>query len=150
MELRAAARSAKTPEERTMAIRAMGSFDDEVVLRKALNLTLTDELNLSEVGYVFGAANHRAARTVLYAWEKENWDKLRARLPGSLGRGLVGLAGAMCSSGDRDDARAFFVSGTQGMEGVKRLLDEALETAGLCAALREHGAAEVTSYLKRR
>jgi alanyl aminopeptidase len=150
MELRAAARSAKTPEERTIAIRAMGSFDDEVVLRKALNLTLTDELKLSEVGYVFGAANHRAARTVLYAWEKENWDKLRARLPGSLGRGLVGLAGAMCSSGDRDDARAFFVSGTQGMEGVKRRLDEALETAGLCVALREHGAAEVTMYLKRR
>jgi hypothetical protein len=96
---------------------------------------------------VFGAAN---PPTVLYAWEKENWDKLRARLPGSLGLWLVGLAGAMCSSGDRDDARAFFVSGTQGMEGVKRRLDEALETAGLCAALREHGAAEVTSYLKRR
>jgi hypothetical protein len=36
------------------------------------------------------------------------------------------------------------------MEGVKRPLDEALESAGLCVALREHGAQEVTQYLKKR
>ena len=42
------------------------------------------------------------------------------------------------------------VSGaTQGMEGVKRPLDEALESAGLCIALRQHGEADVTRYLKK-
>ncbi len=150
-ELREAARSASTPEDRVVAIRAMGTFDDPDVLRKAFDLTLGEELKLSEWRYLFGAAvGHRVARPVLYAWEKENWAKLRARAPNSVGRGMVDVAGTMCSIADRDDARAFFDAATQGMEGVKRPLDEGIESAGLCVALRQHGAAEVTQYLKRR
>ena len=150
-ELRSAATNAKTLEDRALAIRAMGTFDDPVLLRKALDLTLTDEIKLSELRYLFGsAAQHRVARPVLYAWEKENWSKLRARLPGSFGGALlIDVAATMCTAADRDDARAFFVPATREMEGVKRRLDEALETAGLCIALREHGAAEVTRYLQR-
>jgi alanyl aminopeptidase len=151
-QLRSAAAHAKTPEDRVLAIHAMGTFDDPALLRKALDLTLTDELKLSELGYLFGSAvSHRVAWPVLYAWEKENWDKLRARLPGSLGRAaLVQVAGTMCTSAERDDARDFFTAATQGVEGVKRQLDEALESAGLCIALREHSAGEVTKYLKRK
>ncbi|HEX4445365.1 MAG TPA: M1 family metallopeptidase, partial [Polyangiaceae bacterium] len=59
-ELREAARNAPTPEDRVIAIRAMGFFDDPVVLRKAFDLALTDELKLSEWRYLFGsAASHR-------------------------------------------------------------------------------------------
>ncbi|HTB76814.1 MAG TPA: M1 family metallopeptidase [Polyangiaceae bacterium] len=151
VELREAARSSPTPDDRVIAIRAMGMFDDPVVLRKAFDLALGDELKLSEWRYLFGAAGgHRAARPVLYAWEKENWAKIRARAPNSLARGMVDVAGAMCTHADQDDAQAFFSGATQGMEGVKRPLDEALESAGLCVALREHGAQEVTQYLKKR
>jgi alanyl aminopeptidase len=151
-QLRAAAASAKTLEDRVLAIRAMGTFDDPVLLRKALDLSLTEELKLSELRYLFGAAvEHRVARPVLYAWEKENWAKLRVRLPGSFGRGmLIEVAAAMCAPAERDDARDFFVAATRGLEGVKRHLDEVLESAGLCIALREHGAAEVARYLKRK
>jgi aminopeptidase N len=149
-QLRSAATHAKTPEDRVLAIRAMGTFDDPAVLRKALDLALGDELKLSELRYLFGSViGHRVARPVLYAWEKENWAKLRARLPGSFGRGmLVDVAGTMCTREARDDARAFFVEGTRGLEGVKRHLEEALEAAGLCIALREHGATAMTRSLK--
>jgi aminopeptidase N len=151
-QLRAAAASARTPEDRVIAIRAMGTFDDATLLRNALDLTFTDEIKLSELRYLFGSAvGHRRARPVLYAWEKENWAKLRARLPGSFGRGLlIDVAATMCTPAARDDARDFFVPATQGMEGVKRRLDEALESAGLCIALREHGAAEVARYLTHK
>jgi alanyl aminopeptidase len=151
-QLRSAATNAKTPEDRALAIRAMGTFDDPVLLRKALDLTLTDEFKLSELRYVFGSAvGHRAGRPVLYAWEKENWDKLRARLPGSFGRGmLIDVAATMCTAAARDDARDFFLPATREVEGIKRPLEEALESAGLCIALREHGAEEVTRYLRRK
>ncbi|MDP9001688.1 MAG: M1 family metallopeptidase [Myxococcota bacterium] len=151
-QLRAAATNAKTPEDRALAIRSMGGFDDPALLRKALDLALTDEIKLSELGDLFGGAGgHRVAWPTLYAWEKENWDKLRARLPGSLGRGmLAGVAATMCTAAERDDAREFFVPALQGVEGVKRQLDEALEAAGLCIALREHGSAQVAKYLKRK
>jgi aminopeptidase N len=151
-QLRAAAANAKTPEDRVLAIRAMGTFGDPGVLRKALDLALTDELKLSELRYLFGSAlGHRDAWPTLYAWEKENWEKLRSRLPGSLRRGmLVQVAGTMCTRAGLEDANAFFVPATREIEGIKRRLDEALESASLCIALREHGAAEVTKYLKRK
>jgi aminopeptidase N len=151
-ELRSAAANAKTPEERVIAIRAMGAFGDPAQLRKALDLALTDELKLSELRYLFGSAlNRRASWPTLYAWEKENWEKLRARVPGSLGRGmLIDVAGTMCTPAALEDARSFFVPATRDLEGVKRQLDEALESAGLCVALRQHGAAEVTRYFKHK
>jgi aminopeptidase N len=147
--LRAAAKNTRTPEERMNVIRAMGSFEDAAVLRKALDLTLTDELRLSELRYLFGGAvQSRVARPVLFAWEKENWDRLLKRIPGSFGRGsLVAVAGTACTRAERDLAEAFFVPATQGLEGVKRPLDEKLEQAGLCVALREHSAGEVSKYL---
>jgi alanyl aminopeptidase len=150
--LRAAAKNAKNPEDRVLAIRAMGMFDDPAVLGKALDLALTDELKLSELVYLFRPVMNRPdTAALLFAWEKEHWAELRKRVPASLGRGLlVGVAGAMCSRAGRDDAQAFFSTSTQGMEGVKRPLDEALEGASLCVALREHGAADVSRYLRTK
>ena len=138
VELREAAKNAPTPEDRVVAIRAMGMFDDPVVLRKAFDLALGDEVKLSEWRYLFGAASgHRAARPVLYAWEKENWDEA-ARQGAELARTRDGRrGGARCAAlptgttRRRSSPRA-----TQGMEGVKRPLDEALESAALCIALR--------------
>ena len=149
-ELRVAARKASSPEDRVLAVRAMGQFDDEVVLRKALDLGLTDELRISELRHLFGSALRRRSGALLfYAWEKGNWAPLRARL-GSLGsRLLVDVAGTMCTRQDTDDARTFFEQAARGLEGTKRALDEGLEEAGLCTALREHGTAAVAQYLKK-
>jgi alanyl aminopeptidase len=151
-ELRAAAEGAKTPEDRVLAIRSMGTFDDPAVLRAAFDLSLTPALKLSELRYLFGAAvGHRAARPVLLAWEKENWSKLNARLGGSFGRGmLVSVVGTLCTRAEREEAEAFFVPATREVEGIKRPLDEAIESAGLCVALREHGAAEIAKRFQRR
>src|SRR5262249_7754392 len=137
-------------DDRVLAIKAMGSFDDPAVLRAALDLTLGEELKLSELRYLFDAViGHRSGVSVFYAWEKEHWQQLRARLPGLFGHAqLVAVAGALCTAADRDDARAFFVPATQGIEGTARPLEEALESASLCVALREHGAGNVASYLR--
>ena len=62
----------------------------------------------------------------------------------------VRVAGGLCTRADIDDARTFFESATRGIEATRRVLDESLEEAGLCAALRDHGAASVASYLKPR
>jgi aminopeptidase N len=151
-ELRAAAKSARTPEDRALAIRAMGTFGDPALLRRGLDLALGEELRLSELRYLFWPALVRPeAAPVFFAWEKEHWAELRRRIPGSLGRGmLVGVAGALCTRAQREEAQVFFAGATQGIEGVKRALDEGLEEAGLCVALRDHGAADVRKYLERK
>ncbi len=60
----------------------------------------------------------------------------------------MSVAGRLCTAQQRDDAHAFFEPATQGMEGTARPLDEALEAASLCVALRDHGAGEVARYLR--
>jgi hypothetical protein len=151
-ELRAAAKSVKTPQDRIVAIRAMSWFDDPTVLKKAFDVGLTDEIRLGELRYLFGSAlGRREAAPVLFVWEKDNWGKIRAHIPGSRGAGmLVGVAGAMCTKAEHDDAKAFFEPAIVAMEGVKRSLEERLEQASLCTALREHSAANVAAWLKRQ
>ncbi|MBV9947861.1 MAG: ERAP1-like C-terminal domain-containing protein [Myxococcales bacterium] len=151
-QLRAALEAAKTPEDRVLAIRAMGTFDDAEVLRKALDFAFGGGVKLSELRHLFGAANgRRAARHTLFLWEKENWAKVSARLAGSFGRGmLVSVLGGLCKRAERDEAEAFLVPAARGVEGLQRQLDENMELAGLCVALREHGAAEVAKRLQRR
>ena len=135
-----------------LAIRAMGTFDDPSILRKALDLAWTDEIKVSELRYLFGSALGRlASRPVLYAWEKENWARLRARLPPSFAGEILGdVIATICTPETRDDAREFVAHATKDMEGVKRRIDQAFEMAGLCIALREHGAAEVSRYMARK
>ena len=147
-QLRTAAKNAGTPEERVLAIRAMGTFDDPAVLRKALDLGLTDEIKMSELRYLFGSIlANRAATPVLYGWEKDNWPKLLERVPSSVGREILVLVAAnLCTPQERDDARAFFVGATQGTEGIQRALDESLEKGALCVALRQRSASNVTRY----
>jgi aminopeptidase 2 len=150
-ELREAARRAAAPQDRVIALRAMGAFDDPEVLAQAFDFALTAEVKLSEMRHVFGSAiDHRAARPALYAWEKSHWAKLAERLPGSFGRGqFVVVAGTLCTASEREDARAFLTDATKGLEGLRRALNEALEASGLCVALREYGAADVGRYLAR-
>jgi len=148
-DLRTAAHNASSTQDRILALRSMGMFDDAPMLRQALDLALTDEIKLSEIRYVFGAAaGRRESVDLFYAWEKERWNDLRARLPGALGRGpMTDIVGGLCTREQLDEARAFFSPRAAEIPGAKRPLDEALEAAGLCVALRGHGSALVTAWL---
>jgi aminopeptidase N len=150
-ELRAAARAARTPEDRVIAVRAMAMFDDPSTLRQALALILGDELKPSELRHLFRPAIERpVAAPTVYAWEKEHWTELLSHVPGYGRELLVKVTGSLCTVPARDDARAFFAQATKDVEGVKRALDEGLENAGLCIALREHGSADVSRFFRRK
>jgi aminopeptidase 2 len=151
-ELRAALKNAKTPGDRVLAIRAMGTFEDGAVLEQAWSLAFSGEIGQSDLWTLFrGALAHPNTAAALYAWEKRNWDKLAALLSGPLGRGvLVSAAGALCARAEHDDAQAFLTQATASMDGLARPLSEGLERTTLCVALREHGAADVEKYFKAK
>jgi aminopeptidase 2 len=148
-ELRAAAQNALSTPDRLVALRSMGTFDDPTTLRQALDVTLGGDLKLSELRYVFGGAtSRRNTVATVFAWEKDRWNDLRARLAGSLARGpMVDVVDGLCTREQVDDATTFFSPKAADMAGAKRPLDEAIEAAGLCIAVREHGEALVASWL---
>jgi aminopeptidase N len=150
-ELRAALPRLKTPEQRTIALRAMYGFDDPQVLEKALEVFLTDELRPNDVSYVIGVASgRRAARPIVVRWVKDRWEKLRAKLPHALSVPLVSVAGRVCTLAERDEAKAFFKPRAKEIEGAERPLAEALESSSLCAELRARGGQALAKALAKR
>jgi cytosol alanyl aminopeptidase len=146
--LLASARTAKTREDRILALRAMAGFDDPAMLRRALDASLGEEIRPHEMRYVTGPAfGRRATRATAEAWTRARWDDLRKKLPGALGAGLVGAAGVACTKAELTASTEFYSSHAVGMEGAARPLAEALEAAALCAALRAEGAPSLTRDL---
>ncbi len=149
--LREAAKRAKTPQDRIVALRAMGGFDEPALLERALDVYLTDEIKPAEGRYlVLTAAARRAARPVLERWIESRWDKLRAKLPGQLSVGLVFAAGLSCTRAGADAAAAFFGPRVAGIAGSARPLASALESASLCTELRTRGSAATGKALRAK
>jgi cytosol alanyl aminopeptidase len=147
-QLREAARKAKTREDRITALRAMSGFDDPEVLKSALSATLTGEIHAHDMRYVLGAVlARRKARNVAEAWIRANWQELRRKLPGALGRGLVAAAGVACTKEEVDERTAFYTPRAAEIGGANRRLAEALEGGAMCSALREHGSRPLTRGL---
>ena len=147
-QLLASAKSAKNREDRILALKAMGGFDDEKMLRRALDATLEDEIRPHEMRYVLGAAfARRTSRYVTEAWVRARWTDLRKKLPGALGSGLVGAAGVACTKQELEERTAFYTPRAAEIEGATRALAESLEGASLCAELRSAGASPLTREL---
>ncbi|HSO41058.1 MAG TPA: M1 family aminopeptidase, partial [Labilithrix sp.] len=141
-------RGGKTREDRLLALRAIGGFDDPALLGRGLDVLLTDDVRSSDVGYLLGAAyGRRASKHVTEAWVRTHWEELRKKLPGPLGAGLVAGAGVGCTKTELDDLTAFYTPRAAEIEGAQRLLDTELESSSLCVALRAHGAGLLTREL---
>ena len=147
-QLLTTAKSAKNREDRILALKAMGGFEDEKVLRRALDATLEDEIRPHEMRYVLGAAfARRTSRYVTEAWVRARWADLRKKLPGGLGAGLIGAAGVACTKAEQEQRAAFYTPRAAEIEGATRALAESLESASLCAELRAAGASSLTREL---
>ena len=126
----------------------MMGFDDEALLKKALDVTLTSAIDESEMRYVLSAAfGRRRSRPIAEAWVRGHWDELRKKLPGRLGAQLVRAAGVGCSSAEADERAKFYTPRAASIEGASRGLASALEAVSLCSALREQGARPLTKVL---
>jgi aminopeptidase N len=145
--LRTAIRNAKSPENRTTALRALGGFGDATTLDHALDVILTDDVRTQDVLTVlYSAMGHRASRATTFEWVTRNWEGVRSKLPGFLAGRTFGLAGFACSKEERTEAADFFEPRTKEIEGTERPLAEALEAASLCLALRDKYASSVTRF----
>lgn len=143
-----AMKSAKTREDRIVALRALMGFDDETRLKKALDATLGDEIHANEMHYVVSSVfERRKTKSIAEAWVRAHWDDLRKKLPGALSRPLLRAASVGCSTADANERGAFYGPRVAALEGSARGLGESLEAISLCAALREKSAPSLRKAL---
>ena len=90
----------------------------------------------------------RSARPIAWAFVKEHFDALKARLPPLLaGRVFVPGLGGFCTSQERDDVAAFLKD--HPLHGVVRTSDRALESIEVCTRARPRFQREVHAWLQK-
>ncbi len=138
--LQQAFRGAKNREVRIASLRAMYGFDDDAVLRSALDFALTDDVKTNELRYVLAAAfGRRVARPIAEEWVEGHWDQLAKKYPGRLLGYFARAAGVGCSAAEAAARTEFYTPRIAKTEGSDRILLESLESVSLCSALREKG-----------
>ena len=79
-------RHAPTSDEKTTALRCLGTAPDPALIKRTLDLAMGDEVKNQDIYMPLGGLrNHPAGIEARWAWLKENWDVLFQRLPPSLG-----------------------------------------------------------------
>jgi alanyl aminopeptidase len=148
--LRAEAKKARgaEPRRRDHILDALSSFRDPAIVRDALALVLSDELDPREATWHI-RQDERMLDLSLDFIEK-HFDELDARLPKEA-MGFLPLAFSnMCDAKDRDAVARVFQGRVERLLGGPRNLAQALEAISLCDARRRAEEPSLRAFLGKR
>lgn len=127
----------KTPEDRSLAVAALGAFGSPELLRKSLDLVRSGRLRMQDLSTLADeVSQRRASRPVFYAWVKEHMAELKTKLPSFFVARFADLPDEMCTAAERADAETFLTGALAEVEGAERPLKQALEASQNCIDLR--------------
>ncbi|MSP25501.1 MAG: hypothetical protein EXR75_10120 [Myxococcales bacterium] len=143
-------KGAKTAEDRTRAVRALGSLHPSAGLASALSLVLDGTVRSGDFIYMArAAAEYSDSRAVLIAWLVEHLATLAEKTDGLGASNVVSVLARLCDPGDRSRAQAAFAPLIEKIGGSRRRLDEALELADACIDLRARQAKPASAELRK-
>jgi aminopeptidase N len=153
-ELVGALGRAETPEHRNVVLGALGSFGSPALMRRSLDLMLSDRVRQSD-GFqiVWSAASWPDMQPRVLSWVKESFEDLKKKLPSYIVARFAGQVGNLCEAGPRDEAAAFFKEALKSVDGAARPLAQGIEESTLCIDLRAREGGRVKAKLlggKRR
>jgi alanyl aminopeptidase len=149
-ELEAALPRARTPLDRDILLRSLGSFASPALLRRALDLILSDKLRPQDaVPIVLAAMSWSESRPRVLAWLKERSGDLKGRLPGYILGRFSEVIATTCDRAAQAEAVKLFGDAAADAEGEGRRLSRAAEAAGQCIELRAREGARAKARLAK-
>ncbi|HEX2573943.1 MAG TPA: M1 family metallopeptidase [Polyangia bacterium] len=147
----AAAKAATDRRVRSQILGAVGAFDDPALVRAALSKVLSGEFDLREsISILTGVLGNWKTREQAYAFVKENYDVLAARMRSDEFQLVLHLPGAFCDAAHRADAASFFTERATRIDGGPRTLEQTLEMVDLCIARQARHQPSVIEFLKKQ
>ena len=141
-------KEAKTSEDRTRAVRALGSLSPKAGLSDALSLVLDGTVRSGDFVYLArAAAEWTDSRAVLIAWLIAHLVELAEKTDGLGASNIVGVVARVCDPGERARAGVGLTPILEKIGGSRRRLDEALELADACIDLRKRKAPAASAAL---
>jgi alanyl aminopeptidase len=133
---------------RSLLLDALGSVRDPALAQASLDLLLHGEFEMREaMKLLWGIAAHPETRAVAYAFVKQHFDELVAKLPRDAGAGLARVASGFCDEERRADAAAFLAGRSTRYVGGPRVLNQTLEHITQCDHLRQAQGARLSNFL---
>ncbi|MBL0220149.1 MAG: M1 family metallopeptidase [Myxococcales bacterium] len=149
--LHAEAKKVTDRTERGRILSALGGFSDPKIVVQALALILTDEFDLREAGGLSrGAMQDPRTRMIAYAFVKEHFDEISAKLPPAYRTYMAYFAMPLCDDKYKPELEAFLKPRIEKLDGGPRTLAQAMEGLSLCAAGRKAQAPAVEAFLKKQ
>ncbi|RJS18033.1 M1 family peptidase [Corallococcus sp. H22C18031201] len=149
-QLLQALRAEKDWAVRDRLLTALGRITRPELIRTQLPLLLlSNEFDPRETIFsvVAQTSSDYRTRDTVYAFVKEHYDALAARLPGELVRGLFFVTDGYCDAEHRAEVSAFYRERSQHAEGGARSLAKILEAMDLCIAFRNTQQASTSAFL---
>lgn len=122
-------RNAPTSDEKTTALRCLGTAEDPELIQRTLDLAMGDEVKNQDIYQpIGGLRNHPTGIETRWTWLKENWDEIFKRLPPSLG--MLGTVvqlttSSFCTEAQLKDVKNFFDS--KDTKGYDRAVEQSLD-----------------------
>ncbi|KAE8163654.1 peptidase family M1-domain-containing protein [Aspergillus tamarii] len=143
-------RNAPTSDEKTTALRCLGSAEDPALIQRTLGLALSDEVKNQDIYMPLGGLrNHTAGIEARWAWMKNNWDALYKRLPpglGMLGTVVQLTTSSFCTESQLKEVEDFFKD--KDTKGFDRAVEQSLDAIRAKINWINRDRADVESWLK--
>ncbi len=129
----------KKPSARAIATRALGSFRDPALLRRALDLYLSDTLRANELWVVLGPAlDEDLTHDLAWSWLTENFEPIVQKMGVKRAAGLAWIISASCDEARLKRATGFFSALPVQPEGIARNVANATQRAQRCIRERAY------------
>jgi alanyl aminopeptidase len=145
--IRAEAKKARDDRRVRRLIHGMASFRDPAIVRDALGILLTDELD-PRVGIDLIYQDERM-QDVVFDFTRKSFDALATRIPGELRADLPYVGEPFCDDAHRKEVEGFFKERVTQITGGPRNLAKVLERITLCSTLRKTQEASLVAFLKK-
>ncbi|HQY61221.1 MAG TPA: M1 family metallopeptidase [Polyangiaceae bacterium] len=145
------AKTTRDRRDRDYALGALGQFQEPALVSASLALVLDPGLDARETVRLLWSAT-RLPETVplAYAFLKDHFDALVARLPRDTAAGFPNVGAAFCDDARRSEIEAFFGPRAARYVGGPRLYAQALENLHLCHTFRVAQEPKVTAFFTKK
>lgn len=123
-------REETVPEDKTKLLASLGMFSEPLLIRKALDFSMSDEVRYQDSFYIPAyVSSNPAGKGILMDWTKRNWDGLESRFKSGthmLGRYVDNLASST-KKGSKAEISRFFSPKSKSRPDIRSSLDQTLE-----------------------
>ncbi|MFO0599067.1 MAG: M1 family metallopeptidase [Myxococcaceae bacterium] len=134
--------------DRRVLIHFLGEVRDPALMKRSLELVLKGNVR-ERVGVLYALGGRAEGRPLVFAWLKQHYDELVAKLPDEWHASLVYTLTGWCDRAHRDEVAAFFEPRTTKAPGGPREFAGAMEGFDQCVAWREKQVPEAVKFLEK-